>query len=153
MTVQLKILADAEMLAGAAPGDAMIVRALLAELGEHPPHEASGVLQALGERLALMHPLGEADAPGEIAARMNLLWTKMAWGSAQLTVERDCILIDHRGWPSRRSGGDDGGWAPAALLIIEGVYHGWFRELGGGDALAVSLVSRKQDRLQLRYGG
>ena len=70
---------------------------------------------------------------------MNQVWRTLDLGHVRLLVDKDGVGIEH-GRSAERGRSENAEWDTAEPVILEGVYIGWFRSLGG-DRLSLKRVA------------
>lgn len=109
------------------------VRAMAEEFAaELPVHELPVLMGRIGLRFARAHPLRESVSLAEVESAANGIWSEHEWGVCRLIERADCVEILHACAPINVALADD--WSDG---FLEGVYEGWFRQLGMLAGLAV----------------
>lgn len=122
------------------------VRALADEFAEELPEAEAALLMArIGRRFAQAHPLGACTSLAEVETAANRVWSEVDWGGCDMAEQADCVEIRHGGAPLgvALSGHD---WSDG---FLEGVYEGWFQQLGMLAGLAVRRAAPASADLRL----
>lgn len=114
--------------------------------------QADAFFGAVGRRIASLLQVGDIADADTLMARINRLWQALGWGTAHLQMTEDAILIHHVGLPETLEGDVDGRWSDMAPPVLRGAYDSWFRALGGGDHLHISVIHWRDGVMELRYG-
>ncbi|MBB4858035.1 hypothetical protein HNO88_001349 [Novosphingobium chloroacetimidivorans] len=134
------------------PSFAPLVAALAAELAETvPAPQRRGFYLALGRRIAAAETLDGVEDASQLAWRVNAFWNAMGWGEAEVGIERDAIVVQHRDAPPAPEHVPSGPWLGMLLAVLEGAYDTWFRRLGSGPSLH-TRAEWKGDLVELRHG-
>ena len=137
---------------GVEPSFALLSGAMVAELAEAvPTAQRRGFYLEVGRRLAEAEALDGVDDAAALAGRVNAHWQAIGWGEAEISLDRDAILVHHRFPPAPPEGTSVGTWTGMLIAVLEGAYDSWFRRLGSGAALHTSAEWRG-DAVELRHG-
>ena len=128
--------------------------ALAGELFENVGVEASrGFLRQTGARMAAAAPLPSAETLEALAALANHRLGELDWGIVALEDQGGALQIRHEAGPWRIPEGGGGAWPAAFAAVLEGLYTGWLRAQGAGEALAARLdLEASHDAVVLRFG-
>ncbi|HBK45803.1 MAG TPA: hypothetical protein DDZ67_05075 [Xanthomonadaceae bacterium] len=110
------------------------VRAMAAEFAaELPPRELATLMARIGQRFAREHPLRGCASLAEVEGEANRVWSDSDWGGCRMVERADCVEILHAAAPISvvLEGAE---WGDG---FLEGVYEGWFQQLGMLAGLAV----------------
>lgn len=102
---------------------------------ELPAHELPTLMARIGLRFARLHPLQESVSLVEVEAGANRIWSEHDWGMCRLLERTESVEILHACAPINVA--LDADWSDG---FLEGVYEGWFRQLGMLAGLAVRVV-------------
>lgn len=102
---------------------------------ELPAHELLTLMARIGLRFARVHPLEGGASLAEVESAANRVWSEQDWGLCRLSERADCVEIVHACAPINAA--LDAEWSDG---FLEGVYEGWFRQLGMLAGLAVRAV-------------
>lgn len=93
---------------------------------ELPDHELSTLMARIGLRFAREHELSDCAALHEVEVAANQVWEGSEWGFCRMVEHENYVDIQHMG-------------APMAVVLeaapwsdgfLEGVYQGWFQQMG-----------------------
>jgi len=131
---------------------ASFVAAMLGEFAEAvPASRRRGFYVAVGRRLAATETLDGVDDTAALVGRVNAFWQAKGWGRAEISLDRDAIIVHHRHPPAPPAGTPVGLWTGMLIAVLEGAYDSWFQRLGSGPTLHTS-AEWKGDSVELRHG-
>lgn len=113
--------------------------------------QARGFFIAVGRRMAVREKLEGVESLDAVSHRINGFWRALDWGSAEIELQSNAILVRHRCPANLLTEDAADHWRVAVLAILEGVYDSWFREMGSGPALK-TLAGWNGDVVELRHG-
>ncbi len=126
---------------------------LLAEIASAASAEQmQGFFLSVGQRLAVTHPIDGARDLERLTRHANQVWHAFHWGHVQFEMDDEGIDIFHQGLPVTLEGDQQGLWAVAGPLILQGAYDGWFRQAGSGARLRTSIHRQADGCVELRHG-
>ena len=133
-------------------GIALLATVTAAEIGESaPPAQARAFFSAIGKRIAALVPLEDVNDVSVLETRINAYWRDLDWGSIELVVGEDAIVVRHTQLPEPVVPDLRHAWQAMLLGVLEGAYDAWFRALGSGPALTTK-AQWKDDLLEVRHG-
>ncbi|MCS3746717.1 MULTISPECIES: hypothetical protein [unclassified Xanthomonas] len=121
------------------------VRAMAEEFGaELPEHDLATLMARIGRRFAREHRLAPCIALDQVQQAANAIWDSCDWGQCTMDEHPDHVQIRHGGAPLSVAL-DGAAWSDG---FLQGVYEGWFQQLGMLAGLAVQ--SAPADTVDLR---
>ncbi len=102
---------------------------------ELPEHELSTLMSRIGLRFARERRLPECDSLSQVEMAVNHVWDAEQWGECRLLEQPQQVDIVHAGAPINVAL-PDAGWSDG---FLQGVYQGWFQQLGMSAGLAVHV--------------
>ncbi len=103
-----------------------------------PAPEIRAFFHVLGNRLATRDPLPVGQSLGDLEVNVNRYFSQAGWGWMRLRDLNSSLELLHSCAPLRQAFGDEAmEWAPA---LLEGLYAGWFKQLGAGHGLQLQQV-------------
>ncbi|APO96481.1 cellulose biosynthesis protein BcsD [Xanthomonas vesicatoria] len=122
------------------------VRAMAEEFGAELPEQDLATLMArIGRRFAREHRLAPCAALDEVQQAANAIWDSCDWGQCAMDEHADRVQIRHGGAPLSVAL-DGAAWSDG---FLQGVYEGWFQQLGMLAGLAVQSVPGETVDLRL----
>ncbi|MCC4633854.1 cellulose biosynthesis protein BcsD [Xanthomonas dyei] len=113
------------------------VRAMAEEFGaELPEHDLATLMARIGRRFAREHRLTSCTALDEVQQAANAIWDSCDWGQCTMDEHADHVQIRHGGAPLSLAL-DGAAWSDG---FLQGVYEGWFQQLGMLAGLAVQTA-------------
>jgi hypothetical protein len=144
--------AAAPAISEATPSFSLFAAMSVAELAEVVPSaQRRGFHLAVGRRMAAVETLEGVSDASALCWRVNAFWHQLGWGEAEISLERDAIVVRHRFAPKAEGLVDDDAWSAMLLAVLEGAYDSWFRRLGSGPSLH-TRAEWKGETVELRHG-
>ncbi|KPN06114.1 cellulose biosynthesis protein BcsD [Xanthomonas arboricola] len=113
------------------------VRAMAAEFGaELPEDDLAPLMARIGRRFAREHRLAHCTTLDEMQQAANAVWERCDWGQCAMHDHADHVRIQHAGAPLSTAL-DGTAWSDG---FLQGVYEGWFQQLGMLAGLAVQTA-------------
>lgn len=103
---------------------------------ELPEHDLATLMARIGRRFAHAHRLRPCATLEELQQAANAVWDDCDWGRCALEEQADHVQIRHAGAPLGVVL-DGAAWSDG---FLQGVYEGWFQQLGMLAGLAVQTV-------------
>jgi hypothetical protein len=116
-----------------------------------PEAQRRGFYLAVGRRMAGAETLDGVDDAAALGWRVNAFWQAIGWGDAEVSLDRDAILVRHGNPPPVPEGTPADIWTNMIITVLEGAYDSWFRRLGSGPSLHTS-AEWKGNTVELRHG-
>lgn len=139
-------------------GDAMAAGALLlagmvAEIrATASDAQRNALLRAAGVRIATLAPLTGVDDLTALTVRVNDFWSRHGCGSTRFALDEDGILITHSGLPTALGMLVGGRLEDVLRPVLEGIYSGWMRQMGGGPTLRTRTIRWNDAEIRLKHG-
>lgn len=136
----------------AARGYVLLAQMTAAELFEAiPSRQARGFFVAIGRRMAALQALDGVKDAVVLRGRVNSFWSTLGWGEADISLQSDAIIVEHRCAPVLVGHDKGEHWPVVVLALLEGAYDHWFREMGSGPTLK-TIAGWKGEIVELRHG-
>ncbi len=128
-----------------------LLDAMLGELAKTASHgQRRAFMRAVGRRIAGSIDVGDVDDLATLQQRLDTFWHAAGWGSTDLSLSDDGVLIIHSGVPMlTATPGDD---SDAVRSMLEGAYDCWMRQLGSDTNLSTRVIGGSETQLRLWHG-
>ncbi|AFJ45641.1 cellulose biosynthesis protein BcsD [Shimwellia blattae] len=107
----------------------IMVDGMIGNVGEQ---ECQPFLQDMGCQLAARYPLPACETVGDLEDAINRLLAHFNWGTIEIDLAGQAMLLRHRGLPVARAQQDSHEqhrWCNAFSVILEGMYGAWLATL------------------------
>lgn len=136
-----------------ATGWALLTATTASEIFSGATHpQAVGFYRALGGRIARLGSVDGVEDLSDLAQRVNMVWRALEFGEADMLLDLDAVIIQHRSMPVLLTDDPDKCWPLAAQALLEGAYDHWFHSLGSRAPISTRVVSMTDTIIALRHG-